>query len=153
MEIIHDRLVFADSRTCLRSSGTSVAEVVEQLEAGETLENEAKRGQLSPVDLIAALTWSALGDDDSLGPGLVQGKPPRPRLAQALSEPALAAVFPRASLGSRLALAAGLLQVHDCWEASHTAAQQADDMGERDFSAYWHGIAHRREPDPGNATY
>jgi hypothetical protein len=50
-------------------------------------------------------------------------------------------------------MAAGLLQVFDFWDASHEAAQRADDLGERDFSAYWHGIAHRREPDPGNAAY
>ena len=50
-------------------------------------------------------------------------------------------------------MAAGLLQVFDFWDASHEAAQQADDLGERDASAYWHGIAHRREPDPGNAAY
>ncbi len=43
--------------------------------------------------------------------------------------------------------------MHDFWDASHEAAQKADDLGERDFSAYWHGIAHRREPDPGNASY
>jgi hypothetical protein len=62
-------------------------------------------------------------------------------------------VFPSAANRSRLALAAGLLQVYDLWDASHEAAQRADDLGERDFSAYWHGIAHRREPDPGNAAY
>jgi hypothetical protein len=50
-------------------------------------------------------------------------------------------------------MAAGLLQVFDFWDASHEAAQQADDLGERASSAYWHGIAHRREPDPGNAAY
>src|SRR5262249_17233049 len=41
----------------------------------------------------------------------------------------------------------------DFWDASHEAAQKADDLGERDFSAYWHGIAHRREPDASNAAY
>jgi hypothetical protein len=50
-------------------------------------------------------------------------------------------------------LSAALLQIHDFWVASHEAAQQADDLGERRFSAYWHGIAHRREPDAGNAAY
>jgi hypothetical protein len=62
-------------------------------------------------------------------------------------------VFPSATSPSRLALAAGLLQVCDFWDASHEAAQKADDLGERDYSPYWHGIAHRREPDPGNAAY
>jgi hypothetical protein len=52
-----------------------------------------------------------------------------------------------------LALAAGLLQIHDFWDQSHRAAQEADDLGESAFSAYWHGIAHRREPDAGNAAY
>jgi hypothetical protein len=46
-----------------------------------------------------------------------------------------------------------LLQIYDFWDASHHAAQQADDLGERSVSPYWHGIAHRREPDPGNASY
>ncbi len=46
-----------------------------------------------------------------------------------------------------------MFQVHDFWDASHEAAQEADDLGERSSSAYWHGIAHRREPDSGNASY
>ncbi len=46
-----------------------------------------------------------------------------------------------------------MLQVLDCWHGSHTAAQEADDLGERSTSAYWHMIAHRREPDAGNALY
>jgi hypothetical protein len=108
---------------------------------------------LSPADLIAALGAVALGDDDSLGPALVQESPRRPWLAQALCEPAWAAVFPEAGEPMLLALAAGLLLIHDFWDKSHAAAQRADDMGERAFSAYWHGIAHRREPDAGNAAY
>src|SRR5207302_1768210 len=71
----------------------------------------------------------------------------------ALGEDAMSRLLPGASRQSRLALAAGLLQIHDFWEDSHEAAQQADDLGERSFSAYWHGIAHRREPDVGNAAY
>ena len=70
-----------------------------------------------------------------------------------LSESAWVAVFPSMPHRTRLNLAAGLLQIHDFWDASHDAAQRADDLGERDFSAYWHGITHRREPDAGNAAY
>jgi hypothetical protein len=84
---------------------------------------------------------------------LVQGAPRGPWLAACLGEDAIAALAPQAPRTARLALAAGLLQVHDFWDASHQAAQQADDLGERGFSAYWHGIAHRREPDAGNAAY
>jgi hypothetical protein len=74
-------------------------------------------------------------------------------LADFASEAALAGFFPLASRPSRLALAAGLLQILDAWDASHTAAQESDDQGERSTAAYWHLIAHRREPDPGNALY
>jgi len=153
MGLLRDRLVVEEGRASLRSIGTTVSEIVGHLEAGATPRKLIGQGAVEPVDLIAALGQSALGDEDSLGPGLVQGKPPRPRLDQALSEPALAAVFPGASHGARLALAAGLLQAHDFWDASHDAAQRADDLGEHGFSAYWHGIAHRREPDAGNAAY
>jgi hypothetical protein len=153
MPSFRDRLVSSDAQIRLRSNGVPVAEIAERLEAGSSLAGLHGHTPLSPMDLIAALAWAGLGAADSLGPGLVQGKPRRPRLAQALSETALATLFPACSLKSRLALEAGLSQIHDFWGASHTAAQRADDLGERDVSAYWHGIAHRREPDPGNATY
>jgi len=110
-------------------------------------------GGLTSADVIAALTQTALGDDESMGPTLIQTKPRNPAIFQSLTEPAWVAVFPSAPHRSRLSLAAGLLQVHDFWDASHDSAQRADDLGEREFSAYWHGIAHRREPDAGNAAY
>jgi hypothetical protein len=123
------------------------------LESGESLSDLIAAAELSPADVIAALAHSALGDDDSLGPGLVREKPRHPRLERALSEPAWAPTFPTAGGQNLQALAAGLLLVHDFWDASHDAAQEADNLGERHFSAYWHGIAHRREPDAGNAGY
>jgi hypothetical protein len=132
-------------------AATPVSEIVARAEAGESL--AGKGGTIAPVDLIAALAAAALGDDGSLGPTLVQGKPRHPRLARALSEPAVAAMFPSVPHPLRLAMAAGLSQVHDFWDASHEAAQQADDRGERGTSAYWHGIAHRREPDAANSAY
>ncbi|QEH37310.1 hypothetical protein OJF2_59000 [Aquisphaera giovannonii] len=102
------------------------------------------------VDSIAAVALDAHG---GLGPTLIRHAPPRPKLLNALTAGSLAGLFPGASRRSLLALSAGLLQVHDFWEESHSAAQEADDLGEKHFSAYWHGIAHRREPDAGNASY
>lgn len=128
-----------------------MGEIASRIEAGEP--PGKKPGEIAPIDLIAALAACALGDDRSPGPGLVQGKPRHPRLLQKLSEPVLAVLFPGAPQRARLTLSAGLLQVHDFWDASHSAAQRADDIGERDFSAFWHGIAHRREPDADNAAY
>jgi hypothetical protein len=125
-------------------------EALRRLESGEPAVEVF--GQ-SPLDLAAALTFATLGEDGSEGLSLVQRTPERPRLVAAVSEEVLSALAPRASRPARLAFAAGLLQVLDAWDASHEAAQEADDLGERRFSAYWHGIAHRREPDAGNASY
>lgn len=130
-------------------SALPVAEIIGRLEAGES----AGISELAAADLLASLAFAALGGDDALGPALIQQAPARPRLKTALEEPAVAKLLPGASRPARLALAAGLLQIYDFWDSSHEAAQAADDLGERGFSAYWHGIAHRREPDAGNAAY
>jgi hypothetical protein len=154
MGILRDRLILGDGQQGrLRSNGTSVADVVARLAGAGSPIDVIVSGGLTPADLIAALTLSALGDDESMGPTLVQTQPRNPAILRSLIEPAWVKVFPGAPHRSRLSLAAGLLQVHDFWDASHDAAQRADDIGERDFSAYWHGIAHRREPDAGNAAY
>ena len=109
----------------------------------------------TPVDLIAALAAECTGRRRLAWVlALVQAKPRAPRLAQALVGAGLGRRVPgRSSCRDGWRSRPGLLQVHDFWDASHEAAQQADDLGERDFSAYWHGIAHRREPDAGNAAY
>jgi hypothetical protein len=125
------------------------AEVVRRIEAGERMESLG----LAPADLIAALAFDALGGPESLGPMLVRRSPRRPRLGPVLKEESLARLVPGSGRPARLALASALLQIHDFWDASHEAAQVADDLGEDRFSAYWHGIAHRREPDPGNSSY
>jgi hypothetical protein len=153
MGLLRDRLIGDGARDRLRSDGSAVADLIGRLESGELPGAIVATGAVTPADLIAALAHDALGCDDAPGLPLVQAPPRRPRLARALSEPAWVPVFPSAASRSRLALAAGLLQIGDFWDASHEAAQQADDQGERDCSAYWHAIAHRREPDPGNAAY
>jgi hypothetical protein len=150
---LRDRLVIGTGPASLRANGTSVAEIVDRLAATDAPVKLIGQGGLIPADLVAALGQAALGNDDSVGPALVQAKPRVPALQRSLSEPAWVAVFPGAPHRARLCLAAGLLQVHDFWDASHDAAQKADDQGERACSAYWHGIAHRREPDAGNAAY
>ena len=151
MGVLRDRLVFEPDAIKLSTGELSVSQVIDRVSSGEAPSN--KPGAIAAIDWIATAAAAALGDLQSLGPALVQEKPRRAKLAKALSEPALATMFPSASHPKRLALAAGLLQVHDFWEASHDAAQQADDRGERNTSAYWHGIAHRREPDASNAAY
>ncbi len=150
MESLWERLNVSGGEARLRAgSALPVAEIIERLEAGES----AGSGELAAADLLASLAFAALGGDDALGPGLIQQPPARSRLATALAEPAIARLLPSSSRPARLALAAGLLQIHDFWDSSHQAAQTADDLGEGGFSAYWHGIAHRREPDAGNAAY
>ncbi len=130
-----------------------MATVVSALESGEAAESLTRSLVITPHDILAALTFSALGTSQSLGPPLNQQPPPRPGLGRALSEQEVASLLPHASRTEVLAVSAGLLQVHDFWEDSHVAAQEADDLGESRFSAYWHGIGHRREPDAGNAAY
>jgi hypothetical protein len=44
---------------------------------------------------------------------------------------------------------AGLYLYCSCWDQGHVAA----DDGETPENHYWHAIAHRQEPDPGNAAY
>jgi hypothetical protein len=150
MGSLWDRLNESGGEARLRAGGAlRVAEIIERLEAGDS----AGSSELAAADLLASLACAALGNSDALGPGLIQQPPSRPRLRAALEEPALARLLPGSSRTARLALAAGLLQIHDFWDSSHQAAQAADDLGEREFSAYWHGIAHRREPDAGNAGY
>jgi len=134
------------------AGGTS-AEVVRRLEAGDPPVAVARATGLDAVDLIAAIAREGLGPEGSEGPGLVRGAPAHPRLAGAFSDASMADLLPGSGRPARLALAAGLLQILDHWDASHAAAQEADDSGERVASAYWHMIAHRREPDPGNALY
>jgi len=153
MNSLIDRIVDHPTGAVLRANGMGVDEVARRLETGEAADGVARTAAMESRDVIAAVAWIGLGGEGAEGPALVPEPPRRPKLAKAMSEPSLAALFPDAGRPARLALAAGLLQVHDFWDASHNAAQEADDLGEQAFSAFWHGIAHRREPDAGNAQY
>jgi hypothetical protein len=52
-----------------------------------------------------------------------------------------------------IAVRAGVLQLHDFLDASHTDAQSIEHQGRHANGDYWHAIMHRREPDYGNAKY
>ena len=47
------------------------------------------------------------------------------------------------------AVRAGLLLVAGGWDEAHQIVQDTDTPE----AHYWHGLVHRREPDPGNAKY
>jgi hypothetical protein len=153
MGFLRDLILTGDGPARVRDGGAAVADIKSRLEAGEAVARLIGPQALSLADLVAAIAWIALGDETDQGPSLTQSRPAHPRLLGALSEPAWVAAMPSVPHRARLCLSAGLLQIHDFWDASHDAAQRADDLGEREFSAYWHAIAHRREPDSGNAAY
>jgi hypothetical protein len=153
METLLDVIQESAEGPTVQLEGIPVAEVMRRLEAGEAPHRVGGLLNLDAARIIAVLAYAGLGPEGSEGLPLIQAAPRRPQLAGALSEPSVSALLPEARRPARLALGAGLLQIHDFWEASHEAAQQADDLGEPSFSAYWHGIAHRREPDSGNAAY
>jgi hypothetical protein len=134
------------------SDGPLAPGVLSRLQRGEGLRQVALQAGLSPRRLIGLIAYDVL-NDGSCGPSLVQETPRRPELAGVLSEASLAELFPSSGRAARCCLVAGLLQIHDLWDASHEAAQRAEDLGDTTLSAWWHGIAHRREPDPGNASY
>jgi hypothetical protein len=148
-----DRLDWGAGGPAVGTAGVGLEEIAGRLEAGESPAEIVATPGIDPADWLAAVAGIGLGPSDALGPTLIRSEPRSPALVAALGEQTLGTLWPEVARPDRLALAAGLLQIHDAWEASHEAAQQADDLGERQVSAYWHGIAHRREPDPGNATY
>ena len=75
--------------------------------------------------------------------GLVASATPALELQRSLSKSLFVdSAHPKGAL-------AGLWLYFDCFDESHTVSQ-ADDSCEGSF---WHGIAHRREPDYGNSAY
>jgi hypothetical protein len=123
------------------------------LQAGQSLPELSKKSGIRPQDAAAALAVIGLEANNGQGPPLQTGRPTDPRWKPFLAPSTWSILLPGAHETDLLNLSAGLLQIHDFWDDSHTAAQKADDLGERRLSALWHAICHRREPDPGNAGY
>ena len=142
-----------ESPSVVKSNGVRVHDVFIAIEEGEPLDELASRFGLSANEVIAVFSHETLGAPDEGISRLIRGKPALPKWVSLLSESALKKLLPELAGQSRLALSAGMLQAMDLWDQSHDAAQEAEDRGETFVSAYWHGIAHRREPDAGNASY
>lgn len=53
----------------------------------------------------------------------------------------------------RKCVEAGLLLLWDFPDLSHNVSQTLEGVGAPRTGDYWHGIMHRREPDPGNAAW
>lgn len=91
---------------------------------------------------LAAL-W-AIDRLPDLGPG-TPNEAARPLLA-ALSLASFPVVHDREAARACIS---GLWLYHDSLDESHTISQDLPGWA----GSYWHGIMHRREPDPGNAKY
>jgi hypothetical protein len=82
-------------------------------------------------------------------PELGPGRPDESARAD-LSALTLESAFPVVrNVNAAKACLSGLWLYHDFLNESHTISQDLDDW----FGSYWHGIMHRREPDPENAKY
>ena len=118
-----------------------------------SLKDLIKLTNLKPLSVATHLAVIGLESNDGLGPTLKTSRPLDLRWKPLLVTSAWSEVLPNASVPDCLNLSSGLLQIYDFWEESHKCAQTADDKGEKQISAHWHAICHRREPDPGNANY
>ncbi|MCA9010767.1 MAG: hypothetical protein KDB01_13545, partial [Planctomycetaceae bacterium] len=72
------------------------------------------------------------------------------RLAAALNS---ALSHTKLSESDKKCVTAGTLLLWDFLDESHTISQSMEGKGTPRTADYWHGIMHRREPDPGNAAY
>lgn len=88
-------------------------------------------------------------------PELVPGMSPGadPRMQQHLARFIPEELAPVESAPDAVALIAGLFQMHDCLDRSHSLSQTVEGQGRHAAGDYWHAIMHRREPDYGNSKY
>ena len=135
------------------SSGLNTSVFTQAMTETISLKDLIKLTNLEPLSVATHLAVIGLESNDGLGPTLKTSRPLDLRWKPLLVTSAWSEVLPNASVPDCLNLSSGLLQIYDFWEESHECAQTADDKGEKQISAHWHAICHRREPDPGNANY
>ena len=90
--------------------------------------------------------WLAVQRIPELGPGSPE-ESKRSALEQA-AKSGFAHLTIKQPLAAK-AFVAGLWLLFDFQDESHEISQSLPD----EWGAHWHGIMHRREPDPGNAAY
>ena len=89
-------------------------------------------------------------------PAIAPQRPGRSRhwLAEHLKSPEVRRALPTGRADcERTALLAGLWQVNDFLDESHSQSQSIEGEGSDRNGDYWHGIMHRREPDWWNSKY
>jgi hypothetical protein len=130
----------------------------------EWLLRAARASRVHFVGSIPGTLWPLLmvrqsqrvNEDRMPLPGLVHDKNRvvPPWLRTTLDDFDLRRIDPNVKSGDdAIALSAGLLEMHDFLTESHDLAQSVEGRGRQRAGDYWHGIHHRREPDPGNAKY
>ena len=99
-----------------------------------------------PVDPLA-LVASLLNDYASREFPLTRQRECEKDRAAALLNTSAAKLFPKSNMSE--AAVSGLLLLLGCWDESHTVSQDLETAE----GSYWHGIAHRIEPDASNSAY
>lgn len=153
MSNLVDMLDSLNDQADVADESSAIVALLRDVERGVRAIESLESRRATPRDWIAALAYKGAGGAGSLGAELTRSAHPASCYKSAADEQTLEALFPKADRRSLLCLQAGIYQIVGFWDESHAAAQAADDLGESNYSSYWHAIAHRREPDPSNARY
>ena len=122
------------------------------LSHGTELSDIIAKELVTPLDIVAGFLFSSLGTSHEPRLGLKKALPRAGRFDDSLSARSLGEAL-NTSRPEIHALSAGLLQCVDHWSASHEEAQAIETGPAASLGAWWHAIAHRREPDAFNAKY
>ena len=126
--------------------------IISGLSGGNSLGEVVTQRKIEPAEVLAGYLWAVLGTGVAPRLELRRGSIISSRFATALGPDAIGKAL-NTTRDERFALSAGLLQSADAWEASHEAAQAIETGPQSQLGAWWHAIAHRREPDAFNANY
>ncbi|MBC7965087.1 MAG: hypothetical protein H7Z17_04095 [Fuerstia sp.] len=122
---------------------------VKQAPTTDSMLTAVFRGEVSSSSVAAR---PAVGRFPQTGPGNEGGNSGLlPEVLEAAVGTALAGV--KLSTAERRCVVSGVLLLWDFLHESHEISQTMEGRGTPRTADYWHAIMHRREPDPGNASY